>query len=49
MGDDIHLNTMTMVRHAARTCTERPMVYRTPNVLPSSLIILCSGMAAGGS
>ena len=58
MGDDILLNTTTMIRHAARTYTEQPIVYRTPDMLPvvSSLIILISfslyissGMAADGS
>lgn len=29
MGDDVQLNTTTMIRHAARTYGERPIVYRT--------------------
>jgi fatty-acyl-CoA synthase len=31
MGDDVQLNTTTMIRHAARTYGEQPIVYRTPD------------------
>ncbi|MGO1397813.1 MAG: long-chain-fatty-acid--CoA ligase [Brevibacterium yomogidense] len=31
MGDDVQLNTTTMIRHAARTYPEQPIVYRTPD------------------
>lgn len=30
MGDDVQLNTTTLIRHAARTHPEREIVYRTP-------------------
>ncbi|RBY81754.1 AMP-dependent synthetase [Geodermatophilus sp. TF02-6] len=31
MGDDVQLNTTTLIRHAARTHGEREIVYRTPD------------------
>ncbi len=31
MGDDVQLNTTTLIRHAARTHSEQQIVYRKPN------------------
>lgn len=31
MGSDVQLNTTTLIRHAARTYPEQPIVYRTPD------------------
>jgi len=31
MGDDVQLNTITLIRHAARTHPEREIVYRLPD------------------
>ena len=31
MGDDVQLNTTTMIRHAARTHGDQQIVYRTPD------------------
>ena len=31
MGDDVQLNTTTLIRHAARTHPEREIVYRRPD------------------
>lgn len=58
IGNDVQLNTTTVIRHAGRTYAEQPIIYRTPDMLRvvSSLIILTSfslyissGMAADGS
>ena len=31
MGDDVQLNTTTLIRHAARTHGDREIVYRLPD------------------
>ena len=32
-GDDVQLNTTTLIRHAARTHGDQEIVYRTPDGL----------------